>query len=146
MTVAIRRAETATGEVRALLQELDAALAGPYAADQQHGLSLDALFRPEVRFFVARLDDSAAGCGGVALLESYLPLRPQGRQAADLLCQRSPRRHPAERPQGLVDPKRSARRPSRLPHAAARRAGRVQMRQRRLPQASRQAGSAGWPT
>ena len=75
MDLEIEVATTATAEVRALLEELDAALAGPYADDQQHGFSLDELFRPEVRFFVARVEGAPAGCGGVALLDGYAEVK-----------------------------------------------------------------------
>ncbi len=75
MDLTIEVAATATDEVRELLEELDAALAGPYADDQQHGLSLDELFRPDVRFFVARLEGAVAGCGGVALLGDYAEVK-----------------------------------------------------------------------
>ncbi len=95
MAITIETATTASGEVRELLQELDAALSGPYADDQQHGLSLDELFRPDVRFFVARLDGAAAGCGGVALLGDYAEVKrmyvrdgARGRGVADALLAR----------------------------------------------------------
>jgi putative acetyltransferase len=61
--------------VRALIGELDAYLAGKYAPDQQHGLALDALFAPHVRFFVARLDGDAVGCGGVALFDDFAEVK-----------------------------------------------------------------------
>ncbi len=75
MDLEIEPATTASAEARALLEELDAALDGPYADDQQHGLSLEELFRPGVRFFVARLAGAAAGCGAVALLGDYAEVK-----------------------------------------------------------------------
>jgi GNAT superfamily N-acetyltransferase len=60
-----------TPEVRQLLGELDEALSGPYSADQRHALSVDQLFQPNIRFFLARLDGVAVACGGVAFLDGY---------------------------------------------------------------------------
>ncbi len=62
-------------DVRALIGELDAFLAGAYAPEQQHGLTLDALFAPHVRFFVARVGDAAAGCAGVASFDGYAEVK-----------------------------------------------------------------------
>ena len=58
-----------------LLAELDAVLAGPYAADQRHALSIEKLFQPDVRFFVARLEGVAVACGGVAFCDGYAELK-----------------------------------------------------------------------
>jgi putative acetyltransferase len=69
--VSIEVARTATDDVRDLIGELDRELAGEYLPEQQHGLPLQAIFQPHIRFFVARLDGVAVGCGGVALLETY---------------------------------------------------------------------------
>ena len=93
MAIAVERATAPTTEIETLLRDLDEALSGPYDADQQHGLALDDLFAPEVRFFVARQDGTAVGCGGVALLDGYAELKrmfvsPQARgsgAAEDLL-------------------------------------------------------------
>ena len=43
---------------------------------QQHRLSIDQLFEPHVRFFVARLDGLAIGCGGVAFFNDYAEVTP----------------------------------------------------------------------
>jgi putative acetyltransferase len=69
--ITIEVARTATDDVRNLIGELDRELAGEYLPEQQHGLPLGAIFQPHIRFFVARLDGVAVGCGGVALFESY---------------------------------------------------------------------------
>ena len=66
MTLRIEAAPTATDEVRALVGELETVLAAEYPPEQRHGLSLDAIFQPHVRFFLARLRGAAVGCGGVA--------------------------------------------------------------------------------
>lgn len=75
MEIAIELAKAATPEVTELLDELNAALAGPYAADQRHALPIDRLFQPGVRFFVARSDGVAVGCGGVAFLDGYAEVK-----------------------------------------------------------------------
>jgi len=62
----IEQVTAATDRARALLAELDAELCAAYAPEQRHGLSLDRLFRPDVMFFIARLDGTPVGCGGVA--------------------------------------------------------------------------------
>lgn len=69
--IAVEPVRTVTDEVRELIGELDRTLSLEYAPEQRHGLSLDALFEPHVRFFIARVDDVAMGCGGVALFETF---------------------------------------------------------------------------
>src|SRR5580658_5584419 len=64
-----------TDEMRALVDELEAILAAEYPPEQRHGLSLDAIFRPHIRFFVARLGDRPAGCAGVALLDGFAEVK-----------------------------------------------------------------------
>ncbi|MCG8361411.1 MAG: GNAT family N-acetyltransferase [Kiloniellales bacterium] len=95
MHIKVERAGSATPDIKALLEELNAALDGPYADDQQHGLSIEELFAPHVRFFVARLDGTAAGCGGVALLKDYAEVKrmyaresARGRGVAEALLAR----------------------------------------------------------
>src|SRR5262245_1312487 len=75
MTIVIEQAEAPTAEIRELLTELDAVLSGPYAADQRHALSLEQLFQPNVRFFVARLEGAAVACGGIGFYEGYAELK-----------------------------------------------------------------------
>lgn len=84
MSIAIERVNEPTPEVRGLIDELNAVLGANYEPHQRHGLSLDQLFEPHVRFFVASLDGVASGCGGVALFEHYAEVkrmftRPQAR-------------------------------------------------------------------
>jgi putative acetyltransferase len=95
MDIAIELVAAATQEVADLLDELNTALAGPYAADQRHALSIDQLFQPDIRFFVARWDGAAVGCGGVAFFDGYaevkrLYARPsvRGRGVAKALLRR----------------------------------------------------------
>lgn len=95
MNLSFERLTAATDELRQLIDELNAALAGPYDPEQRHALSLEQLFQPHVRFFLARLDGKAVACGGVALLDGYAEVkrmysRPavRGRGVARaLLCQ-----------------------------------------------------------
>jgi putative acetyltransferase len=74
-TLTIEQATSATADVRALVGELDAALLLDYPPEQRHGLSVDAIFQPHIRFFVARLDGAAAGCGGVALFDGFAEVK-----------------------------------------------------------------------
>src|SRR6478609_2369851 len=73
--VRIELAPNATDEVRLLIGELETVLAAEYPPEQRHGLSLDAIFQPHVRFFVARLKGVAVGCGGVALFPDYAEVK-----------------------------------------------------------------------
>ena len=95
MTVVIERVSEETAELRELIGELDAVLGAAYEPHQRHGLSLAQLFEPHVRFFIARFDGGAAGCGGVALFDDYAEVkrmytRPvlRGRGLAKILLQR----------------------------------------------------------
>jgi putative acetyltransferase len=73
--VTIERVPAATDEIRQLVAELDEDLTGPYLPEQRHALSLDQLFEDNVRFFAARLDGLAVGCGGVALYNGYAEVK-----------------------------------------------------------------------
>ena len=73
--ITIETASAPTDEVRALIGALDATLAKEYTPEQRHGLPLEAIFQPNVRFFVARLDGAAAGCGGVALFADFAEVK-----------------------------------------------------------------------
>jgi len=73
--IEITAARSPSQDVRDLVGELERLLAGLYTPEQQHGLRLDDLFQPHIRFFVASLDGMAAGCGGVALCEDYAEVK-----------------------------------------------------------------------
>jgi putative acetyltransferase len=75
MTLRIDSVAAPTPDVRALLEELNAALAVHYAPDQRHGLALEQLFQPSIRFFIAYLDQIPVGCGGVALYDGYAEVK-----------------------------------------------------------------------
>ena len=64
-----------TREVEELLTELDEILGAAYAPEQRHPLSIDRLFQPDIRFYLARLDGEVMGCGGVALFDDYAELK-----------------------------------------------------------------------
>jgi putative acetyltransferase len=93
--IRIERAEGPSDEVRALVCELDAELSQHYPPEQRHGLKVDAIFQPHVRFFIAWLEEQAVGCGGIALFADFAELkrmyvRPgaRGRGVADALLTR----------------------------------------------------------
>jgi putative acetyltransferase len=71
----IETAPTATEDVRALIGELDAVLSAQYTPEQQHGLSLEAIFQPHIRFFLARWRGMPVGCGGVALFSDFAEVK-----------------------------------------------------------------------
>jgi putative acetyltransferase len=73
--IMIKLAPVATDEVRDLVGELERELSAEHPPEQRHGLALDAIFRPHIRFFVARLDGAAVGCGGVALFKDFAEVK-----------------------------------------------------------------------
>jgi putative acetyltransferase len=84
-----------TDDVRALIGELDRELAAEYRPEQRHGLALEAIFQPHIRFFLARLGGVAVGCGGVALFPSFAEVKrmyvhgtARGRGVADAILAR----------------------------------------------------------
>jgi putative acetyltransferase len=80
------RVELVTGptdEVRALVGELEAELSAEYLPEQRHGLSLEAIFQPHIRFFLGRLQGESVACGGVALFSDFAEVkRMYARQSA----------------------------------------------------------------
>jgi len=85
----------ADDDVAALIGELNEELGALYTPEQRHGLALDAIFQPHIRFFVVRRDGRALGCGGVAFLDGFAELkrmfvRPEmrGQGVADALIAR----------------------------------------------------------
>jgi putative acetyltransferase len=75
MSITIERAVEVTPEVRDLIGELNDVLGCTYEEHQRHGLSIEQLFEPNVRFFLARLDGLAVGCGGVATFDDYAEVK-----------------------------------------------------------------------
>jgi putative acetyltransferase len=74
-TLTVQPIPASTSEVVSLVSALDEELAAGYAPENRHGLSLDAIFQPHVRFFIARLDGKAVGCAGVAFFEGFAELK-----------------------------------------------------------------------
>lgn len=75
-----------TAEVRALVGALDAELSALTPPEQRHGLALDAMFEPHVRFFLAYRSDFPIACGGVAFFSDFaevkrMYVRPEARGA-----------------------------------------------------------------
>jgi putative acetyltransferase len=64
-----------TEDARILVDELEAILAAEYPPEQRHGLAIDAIFQPHIKFFIARLDGVAVGCSGVALFADFAELK-----------------------------------------------------------------------
>lgn len=73
--ILVEPATAPTPELRALIQALDRTLAAHYTPDQRHGLKFDQLFAPNIRFFLARQDGNAVGCGGVALFDGFAEVK-----------------------------------------------------------------------
>ena len=73
--ITMTQATAPTDAVRTLIGELDAVLSAEYPPEQRHGLSLDAIFAPHIRFFVAELDGAPVGCGGVALFGDFAEVK-----------------------------------------------------------------------
>ena len=75
ISVEVELMPSATDEVRTLISELDQMLSSEYPPEQRHGLALDAIFRPNIRFFLARLNGTAVGCGGVAWFVDFAEVK-----------------------------------------------------------------------
>jgi putative acetyltransferase len=74
-TVAIERVFVPSDEIRELIDELNVALSGRYLPEQHHSVPFEQLFDGTVRFFVARVDGVAVGCGGVALDDGFAEVK-----------------------------------------------------------------------
>jgi putative acetyltransferase len=93
--IAVEQVREPNDDVRALVAELEEVLSAEYPPEQRHGLSLDAIFQPHVRFFLARQGGAAVGCGGVALFSDFAEVKrmyvraaARGRGAARALLAR----------------------------------------------------------
>jgi putative acetyltransferase len=73
--IAIEQLSGPTPDAVALIAELDGVLGAVYPPEQRHGLSIEQVFGPHLRFFVARLDGEAVGCGAVALFDGYAEVK-----------------------------------------------------------------------
>jgi putative acetyltransferase len=61
--------------VQSLVRALDDYLGDLYPSESNHGLSLEALRAPDVRFVVAWLDGTAIGCGAIRLDADFAELK-----------------------------------------------------------------------
>jgi putative acetyltransferase len=75
MTILIERLTGPTPDAEQLVAELDEALGAVYLPEQRHGLSIEQVFEPTVRFLIARLGDEAVGCGAAALFDDYAEVK-----------------------------------------------------------------------
>ena len=75
MPLTIEAATAPTDDVRLLVAGLEEELARDYTPEQRHGVPLAALFQPHIRFFIARLEGQAAGCGGIALFDGFAEVK-----------------------------------------------------------------------
>jgi len=82
-------------EVRTLVEELEEELSANYPPEQRHGLKLEAIFQPHIRFFIARMSDLPVGCGGIALFDDFAEVKrmyvrqsSRGLGAADAIVKR----------------------------------------------------------
>jgi putative acetyltransferase len=75
MEIVVEQATGPTAEIGGLIAELDAVLGALYEPEQRHGLSIEEVFQPNVRFFVATIDGQAVGCGAVALFDDYAEVK-----------------------------------------------------------------------
>jgi putative acetyltransferase len=65
--VLVRAESPDQDDVRKLLQQLDAHMSSLYPAESNHLLGIEALLQPDIRFFVARRNGTARGCGALKL-------------------------------------------------------------------------------
>ena len=75
MGITIERLSGPTPDARALIAELDEVLGALYEPEQRHGLSIEQVFQPNVRFFMAHIGDAAVGCGALALFDDYAEVK-----------------------------------------------------------------------
>ncbi len=84
--VLIAAADPTAADACALVVALDGSLAALYPPESNHGLSLEVLRGPDVRFVVARRAGAAIGCGALRLAAGFAEIkrmyvRPEARGA-----------------------------------------------------------------
>ena len=67
MAVVVAEESPRQPEIVELVAQLDAYLGGLYPAESNHLLDIEGLAVPDVRFFVARKDGQALGCGALRI-------------------------------------------------------------------------------
>ena len=66
--IVVRQERPDAPDAVALIGELDAHLGSLYAVESRHGFSVEKLLKDGVDFFVSRVDERPAGCGGVLIV------------------------------------------------------------------------------
>jgi putative acetyltransferase len=69
VSITIGPEDPAQPEIRALIDDLDALMIELYPAESNHLLDIETLRQPDIKFFVARYDDVAVGCGAYRVLD-----------------------------------------------------------------------------
>ncbi len=69
MTIVMTAERPDTPEAMALIAELDAYLQPLYPPSSRHGYSVATLLQQAVAFFLSRVDQVPAGCGGIQLFD-----------------------------------------------------------------------------
>lgn len=75
MELTIEQVNGPNYELRALIAELEAYLAGLYLPEQLHGWPYERLLQPDVAVFLARRGPRAVGCGGIALFDEFAEVK-----------------------------------------------------------------------
>jgi GNAT superfamily N-acetyltransferase len=75
MDITVERVLAPTPAVTEIVGELDAVLGALYSAEQRHGLRIEQLFEPNIRFFLAYANGTAVGCGGVAFFDGFAEVK-----------------------------------------------------------------------
>lgn len=70
MATVIGKESPDSPEAKELIAELEAHLASRYPQESQHGFSVDKLLNESVDFFVVRIEEQAAGCGGIKIFDT----------------------------------------------------------------------------
>lgn len=73
--VIVERVYEATQDVADLIGQLEQTLAASYPPEQRHGIPVEHLFEPHIRFYVANLDGAPVGCGAFALFAGYAEVK-----------------------------------------------------------------------
>jgi len=64
-----------TDDARLLVDALESELSRLYTREERHGFSIEALFQPHIKFFIARVDGEPVGCGGVAFFDGFAEVK-----------------------------------------------------------------------
>ena len=75
MTMIIERESPRQPDVLALIDELDRYQSELYPVESNHLLDVEALCAEDMRFFVARIDGAAVGCGALRVCADYAELK-----------------------------------------------------------------------